>query len=189
MNWKGNYCKGENNKKSKPSDEEFKLFFEGMSIGDNNMEFPDVGNVITPVLDDPISEVEILREARNMNSNKACGLDGITPGIFKVLPGAWLLFLVTLFNNLLSSAWYPSSWSKAKFFTIFKKGNKFLPENYRGISIISSISKLYDMILCTRLKMWFKPYREQAGSQEKRGRIEHIVCLSLLCDLARRKKL
>ena len=44
------------------------------------------------------------------------------------------------------------------------------------------------MILCSRLKQWFKPYREQAGAQEKRGCTEHIVTLRILCALAKRKK-
>ena len=108
-----------------------------------------------------------------MNSNKACGLDGVTLGIFKFLPATWLLLLATLFNNLFIPAQYPISWSKAKLFTIFKKGARLCPGNYRGISFISSIAKLYDVILCSRLKSWFKPYREQAGSQEKRNCIEH----------------
>lgn len=55
--------------------------------------------------------------------------------------------------------------------------------------MVNSIAKLYDMILCSRLKMWFKPYREQAGAQEKRGCMEHIVCLRLLCDMAKRKRI
>ncbi len=45
------------------------------------------------------------------------------------------------------------------------------------------------MILCSRLKIWFKPFREQAGAQEKRGCLVHIVSLRLLCDMAQRKKL
>lgn len=74
-------------------------------------------------------------------------------------------------------------------FTISKKGERLYPGNYRGISIVNSIAKLYDMILVSRLKNWFKPYREQAGPQEGRSCLEHIVCLRLLCDMARRKKL
>ena len=31
-------------------------------------------------------------------------------------------------------------------------------------------------------------FREQAGAQEKRGCLEHIVSLRLLCDTAKRKK-
>ena len=45
------------------------------------------------------------------------------------------------------------------------------------------------MVLCSRLKQWFRPYREQAGAKEGRGCLEHIVSLRLLCDMAWRKKL
>ena len=45
------------------------------------------------------------------------------------------------------------------------------------------------MILCSRLKLWFKPFREQAGAQEKRGCLEHIASLRMLCDMARGKRL
>ncbi len=44
------------------------------------------------------------------------------------------------------------------------------------------------MVLCDRLNRWFKPYREQAGLQNKGGCLEHIVTLRLLTDMARRKK-
>ena len=70
---------------------------------------------------------------------------------------------------------------------LFKKGNRKDPNNYRGISIINSIAKLYDMILCKRLELWFKPYREQAGAQKGRGCIEHLVTLRLLTDYAKKK--
>ena len=189
VDWKGNYCISENRQINKPTDEEFKHFHESWSRDHTDFQFNDVGNITIPILDNPITENEVLQEAKRMNSNKACGLDGVTPGIFKLLPGPWLLLLASLLSNLFLAAQYPVSWSKAKFFTIFKKGDRLNPGNYRGISVINSIAKLYDMILCSRLKSWFKPYREQAGSQEKRSCIEHIVCLRLLCDLARRKKL
>ena len=44
------------------------------------------------------------------------------------------------------------------------------------------------MILNDRLSQWFSPFREQAGAQKKRGCLEHIVTLRLICDIARRKK-
>ena len=43
------------------------------------------------------------------------------------------------------------------------------------------------MVLCNRLELWFKPYREQAGAQRGRGCIEHIVSLRLLTDYAKKK--
>ena len=70
-----------------------------------------------------------------------------------------------------------------------KKGNRLLPENYRGITVINCVAKLYDKILCRRLQLWFKPDREQAGGQKGRGCIEHIVTLRLIADYAFRKKI
>lgn len=54
---------------------------------------------------------------------------------------------------------------------------------------MNSVSKVYDIVSYSRLKQWLRPLREQAGSQENRGCIEHIVSLRLLCDMARIKKL
>ena len=123
-----------------------------------------------------------------MKANKSCGLDGIPPGVYKMLTPQWILLITSLFNLILSSASYPISWSRAKLFMLFKRGNRKDPNNYRGISVINSIAKLFDMVLCNRLELWFKPYREQAGAQRGRGCIEHIVSLRLLTDYAKKKK-
>lgn len=73
-------------------------------------------------------------------------------------------------------------------FTIFKKGNRRDPDNYRGSSVINCIAKLYDMVVCDWLERWFRPFREQSGAQKSRGCLEHIVTLRLLTDTAKRKK-
>ena len=74
-------------------------------------------------------------------------------------------------------------------FMIFKRGSRSVANNYRGISVINAIAKLFDMVLCHRLCQWFRPYREQAGAQSTRGCVEHIATLRLLTDFARRKKI
>ena len=72
---------------------------------------------------------------------------------------------------------------------IYKKGDRKKACNYRGINVINSLAKLFDLILSTRLSSWFVPFREQAGSQKDRGCTEHIVTLRLVMDMAKRKKL
>ena len=52
-----------------------------------------------------------------------------------------------------------------------------LVKNYRAINVINSMAKLYDMVLCVRIGLWFSPFREQAGSQSGRGCLEHIIYL------------
>ncbi len=145
-------------------------------------------DVNVPILDEPITSTQVEQQAKLMKSDKARGLDGVSPGIFKVLPVSWILIITSLFNNIFSSGVYPQSWARAKLFIIFKKEDRSSARNYRGINIINSLAKLYGMALCSRLKLWFRPYREQAGAQAKRGCPEHIASLRL-CDMARRKKL
>ncbi len=123
-----------------------------------------------------------------MHPDKACGPDGLPPGAFSLLPAQWVLAIGTLFNNVFVSGTYPCSWIKAKLFTIFKKGDRNNPNDYRGISILNSMARLFDMVLCDRLSHWFRPVREQAGAQRGRGCLEQIVTLRLLIDTAKRKK-
>ena len=73
-----------------------------------------------------------------------------------------------------------------KVFTIFKKGRQDDPSNYRGISVLSAIPKLYDMILSNRFSLWYKPRPEQAGAQPGRSCEEQILCVRLLIDIARK---
>ncbi|ELU15071.1 hypothetical protein CAPTEDRAFT_186743 [Capitella teleta] len=60
--------------------------------------------------------------------------------------------------------------------------------NYRGISLVDSLTKLYDIILNRCLFLWFKPDSRQAGSQPGRGCTEHLITLTLWIDYAKHKK-
>lgn len=71
-------------------------------------------------------------------------------------------------------------WSTTKLYIIFK--------NYRGILIMNTVSKLYNMVLSDRLERWYVSRREQAGAQKGRGCLEHVVTLSILTDFTRKKK-
>jgi hypothetical protein len=94
-------------------------------------------------------------------------------------------------NIVFCFASYPASWCTNKLITIFKGGDPLLCGNYRGISIMESCAKVFDMLLNERLKRWARPAKEQAGAQEKRGCVEQIMALRLLVDYARytRRKL
>ena len=190
VNWNGDF-ETRKDDTSSVSDEDFKEFFEKILNPQGTEEVVMTEfecDIYIPILDDPITYEEIETEMNKMNPDKACGPDGISPGLFKCLPVQWLMTILTLFNTIFRNHIYQKAWTVAKLFTVFKKGNRCLADNYRGISVISAIAKLYDMILCSRLKKWFIPYREQAGAQEKRGCLEHIVTLRLLIDFAKRKK-
>ena len=188
VNWKGDVDVMNDGDENLPSDTESKDYFEELFNPDDMDGIADVTTGLTiPVLDEPITPLEVELQIRKMKPNKACGPDGLASGI-SLLPAQWILNLTTLFNCVFFSGHYPTAWTRAKLFTIFKKGDRLNPSNYRGISVANSLSKLYDMILGQRLYQWFSPLREQAGAQKGRGCLEQAVTLRLLTNTAKRKK-
>ncbi len=188
INWKGEVKNALHDETNCPTDEEFRWHFETV----HNLPATETLNVNTsttiPVLDSVITDDEVQRQINKLKPYKACGPDGISPGLLTLLPAEWIVILTTLFNNVFFSSSYPESWTQATMCTLFKKGNRMDANNYRGITIINSLAKLYDRVLCDRLNLWFSPPREQAGAQRKRGCVEHIVTLRLLIDMAKRKR-
>ena len=155
----------------------------------DDLEGMDVTTEVTiPVLDEAVTPAQV-EQVKRMKVDKACGPDGLPPGVFSLLPLQWMITLASLFNNILFSGEYPQSWMRGKVFTIFKKGDRMNTHNYRGISVLNCFAKLYDMVLHERLSCWFKPFREQARAQRYRGCVEHIATLRLLTDTAKRKRI
>ena len=56
-----------------------------------------------------------------------------------------------LFSNFLDYGYFPDSWTKAIILTVFKKGIVNDVKNYRGISLISNLGKLFTSVLNQRL--------------------------------------
>jgi len=160
------------------------LLSSGMSILDYSPEEPKY----EPILDDPIHPHEVDLCIKRLKANKAAGVDGVPPGLLKLLDDSWIINITLMFNYIFENR-YPVLWSCAKFFNIFKKGHRLLPQNYRGISILVALAKLYDMVLSKRFQLWYKPSYEQAGAQQGRGCNEQIFTVRLLIDIARKRKL
>ena len=140
-----------------------------------------------PILDDPISPGEVFDSLKLLKANKSAGTDGVAPGLLKLLPENWITLLTYLFNCVFFNT-YPTGWTIARVFNVFKKGDRLNPSNYRGISVVVSLAKLYDLILSERFRLWHKPMYEQAGAQKGRSCTEQILTLRLLIDISRKKK-
>ena len=188
INWKGEFnVKG--GEGSRPSNDDFQQHFERLlnpSTGFADITVPNTG-VYVPILDDPFTMAEVHTAIRNLRRSKAAGVDGVPPGVFKLLAGEWLEILTVLFN-LVFAGEYPEQWSYAKMFTIFKKGNAGDANNYRGISIQGALAKIYESVLNNRFTSWFRPDDEQAGGCAGKGCAEQLFTLRLLIDYARKTK-
>ena len=59
--------------------------------------------------------------------------------------------LVNIFNNSLRNGIFPTRLKVAKVIPIFKSGDRTLPENYRPVSILCSLSKVFESVMYERL--------------------------------------
>jgi hypothetical protein len=59
-----------------------------------------------------------------------------------------------LFNNIINTGIYPELWIQSIIIPVFKKGDVNEPKNYRGISLVSHVGKLFTGLLNKRLLKW-----------------------------------
>ena len=59
--------------------------------------------------------------------------------------------LTAIFSNSILTGIYPNEWKSAKVTPIFKKGLKSDPNNYRPISVIPIVSKVFEQIVYNQL--------------------------------------
>ena len=87
----------------------------------------------------------IYKILKSLNVNKAVGPDGISNKILKECALSLSEPLSFLYNQSLSSGVYPTCWKDADLFPLFKSNEKHLRNNYRPISLLTCMSKCFEM--------------------------------------------
>ena len=102
-----------------------------------------------------IEEGEIRDIIMSLPVNKASGPDNVNHRLLKHISISISSPLCILFNISLESGKFPSQWKEANVMPLFKKGDKSLPSNYRPISLLSCISKLFERLIFKRMYNYF----------------------------------
>ena len=102
-------------------------------------------------------EVHELEGAINHQKNgKAAGSDDIKGEFLRYGRDNLKYIFTDLCNTLYNEGFYPDEWATGIIIPIFKKGDRSLPSNYRGITLTSCMSKVFTYILNQRLCRWFE---------------------------------
>ena len=123
-------------------------------------------------------ENEVLMYIKSLKNNKSPGIDGICNEFFKYSVHILLPYYVKLFNCILKSGNFPTCWCKSVIKPLHKSGDVNDPNNFRGISLLSALGKVFTGIINKKLNTWAEKskeyFEEQAGFRKNRSTIDHI---------------
>jgi hypothetical protein len=148
------------------------------------LDQPGTTGEVYPSNCDPPTKLEIENIIKNLRANKAPGEDGLNPEIFKVCSSVISPWLFQIFTNVWASEEIPQDWREAVLIPFFKKGDKTICANYRGISLIDVACKIFSSLLLNRF-LNFRDTRtrpNQAGFRPGRGCVEQIFSLRLILE-------
>jgi hypothetical protein len=132
---------------------------------------------------DFISDESTKKCLQKLNNKKSPGLDHVSPFFLKVAADALTIPLTDLFNHFVWTGSFPDDMKRSVIIPIFKKDNAQDPKNYRPVSLLSSISKVFESILLLQLNSHFesKLANDMFGFRSKRGCEHAIVELTEHC--------
>jgi hypothetical protein len=144
-------------------------------------------------LNSPFTASEIKKCIVKLKNNKAYGLDCILNEYLKCSSDLMLPIYEKLFNIILSTGFIPNSWLTGVIKPLYKnKGDKEDVDNYRGITILSCLGKLFTAVINERLTLHLKNNEvigeEQAGFRKGYSTMDHVFTLKSLLDLYLSKK-
>ena len=98
-----------------------------------------------------ISFKELLSAIKQLLNGASGGPDLLLNDFFKKRTDVLVHYLHELFNKLFQMGYFPEKWSEGFIMPIFKKGVINDVSNYRGITLLSTVGKLFTRILNSRL--------------------------------------
>ena len=152
---------------------------------------PDIEN--SNELNQPITESEIVSAVKSLKNNKSPGLDNIVNEHIKSTLHIMLPIYIKLFNLVFDSGIIPESWTCGVIKPMYKnKGSPEDPSNYRPITLLSCIGKLFTAIINNRLKSFTEKHDligwAQSGFRKGYSTTENVFVLKCLMDMMQASK-
>ena len=117
-----------------------------------------------------VTQDNTLKVINNLKPKSSTGHDGISTILLKFIAHDILHILTGIINQSLSTGIFPDSLKIAKITPIFKKENPHIADNYRPISLLPSISKVFEKIVYIQVYDYFVDnnllYKSQYGFRQ-----------------------
>ena len=108
------------------------------------------------ILDKPVKSNEITEVVNSLKNKKAPGPDAIINEMIKICVPSLTRVFVKVINHLFICEEFPKTWTEGFISVLYKKGDMFNPNNYRGLTISNGLGKVVTKIMNRRLIKWLE---------------------------------
>ena len=131
-------------------------------------------NVVEPTLE------EVRRAVNKLKWGKAAGGSGVAAEMVKAGGDVVVERLHSLFKKVWLSEVIPEDWQCGVVIPLHKKGDRMNLDNYRGITLMDVVGKVFSGIIRDRLEDVYRNRiaEEQAGFRKGRGCVDQIYSLA-----------
>ena len=172
--------------------DQFNIFFSniGSTLSDS-IEIDDITLDFTDYLNNPtehhfnfnsITESETLSIINKLESKNSSGKDEISNKLLKSIKDAIAKPLTIIINQSLKTGIFPDALKIAKVKPLYKKGDNFCLNNYRPISLLPTISKIFERVMFTQLYSYLNA-NNLLSEQQYSFRSQHstkLACVKLV---------
>ena len=138
-----------------------------------------------------VNENVVAKIIESLKTKSSCGDDGLSTKLLKEIKNEICSSITLIVNQMITTGIFPDSLKIAKIIPIFKKGDIEIIENYRPISILPAISKIFEKILSLQIHEYFQSkhlyYEYQYGFIKNRSTeqaalelIDHAILMDKL---------
>ncbi len=177
--WKTEYCHLLNDNPGSYDEEFYEFIIRDKEHQEREMQDPLYNS--NNDLNKPLEFAEVEKMVNRAKSGKSAGTDGIPNEVLK--SHNVIKCLHVLFQLCFDSGLIPSIWTQSIICPIPKNktSDPRVPLNYRGLSILSCVYKIYTAILNNRILSYLEEndllHDEQNGFRSKRSCTDHIFSL------------
>ena len=105
-----------------------------------------------------VEQVEILNEIKMLQSNKATQNIDIPTKLIKDNADIFAEFILISLSKCIEQSVFPSKLKLANITPVHKKTSKSSKENYKLVSILSNVSKVYEKFMFKQMPEYFKSF-------------------------------
>ena len=124
-----------------------------------------VYHVTTKLFLFPVDTEEIFNIISSLENKSTAGHDGISNKLLKLVASVVSYHVAKLINRSIQEGFFPVCLKTAKIIPLHKNGNFENPSNYRPISLLSSLSKVFEKVLNARMVEFLEKHQLFSNDQ------------------------